>query len=173
MSAHQDDLDQWLSRERDADDAAAEQAFGSLFQSLPRAEAGAAVIDRLVAVVWRAERRRRRLQWAARTAAVVVVTSLAAAIAYGLFAYAVPSLAALSVAVASVGTRSIADLARAAVDWWAWTGRFGEGAQVLLARPETLALLWGLETTGLLALWGLHRLVRAPRGSVLPVGRRT
>ena len=173
MDTPRDDAAWWLDHEQAEDEAAAEVSFAGMCRALPRVELEQAVFERMMLAVCAAQRRRRRLEWTARTAAAVVVAAVGATIASGLLEYASAGLAPAAATVASQGAGWLALFARVAVDWWTLALRLGEDARAFFSRPEALGALWAMEMVGVLALCGLHRLVRPQRVPAFPTGSRS
>jgi hypothetical protein len=154
-----DNLERWLASEHQGDDDIAEAAFARAVQTLPRIEARPGFADRVVALAWRLERRRRmtvRLAW---LAACLLLGAGASSVAYAVLA---PRAAWLAEASAAILARSVAAFAAAAglgLQWWSLSARIAATVQSVLATPQNTIALLGIELLGIVAFIGLKQLL--------------
>lgn len=155
------DMERWLSSERDEADAQAESAFGRVLAAMPRVEPGLDFVDRAVQATWRARRRRRAVRRTAGLAASVLI--------------AIGGLVAMSLAVmqggawlvqtgAAVTSRVVVWFVRSAaegLDWWSVVAQVGAAAGGALATPQATFMVVAVELVGALALFALHRVLRS------------
>lgn len=173
MDMWRPDAERWLASEHEGQEDAAEAAFAQAFQALPRIEPRADFADRVVSAVWRVERRRHRaVQWAQGAAALLVMAA-GLAIGYAAIDYAGAWMATTGAAVASRGVVWFMAMAGAGVTWWSVVARVGAGMDTVLATPQNTAALLALELLGMLALWGLRRLLPSEQNTVDSVEART
>jgi len=167
------DAKQWLANEQEGQDDAAEGAFARVFRVLPRIEPTVNFADRVVRAAWLAERRRRRTSRLAQVAAVLLVTVAGAAIGYAAIEYAGGWMAAAVAGIASRGVIRFVALVRVGVKSWSVVARVGTGVGAGLATPQNTLALLAMELLGILALFGLQRLLPDGPGTVGAVEART
>jgi hypothetical protein len=167
------DAEQWLASEQQGQDDAAEEAFTRVFQALPRIEPRADFADRVVRGVWLAERRRRRTGQLARIAAVLLVTVAGVAIGYAAIDYTGTWILEAVAGVTSRGVSGFIALVRVGVKSWSVVAGIGNGVGTALATPENTVALLAMELLGLLALFGLQRLLPDKLSTVSSVEART
>jgi hypothetical protein len=167
------DAEQWLANEQEGQDDAAEGAFARVFQVLPRIEPRSNFADRVVRATCLAESRRRRTSRLAQVTAVLLVTVAGAAIGYATVEYAGTWMAEAVAGVASHGLIGLIALVRVGVKSWSVVARIGTGVGVALATPQNTVALLAMELLGILALFGLQRLLPDGPGTVGSVEART
>ena len=155
-------LERWLEAERREQDDAADEAFLTVFASMPRIQPSAAFADQTMTAVlrWRA-RRRRLIAFAWAAAIFVVVAGGAAALLLGpTFAPSVVKPLALGLSRATPWL--IAYAAEAMNLWWAIAG-LAVAIGNALATPPTATAIVAAELLGIFAFFALQRLVAAER----------
>jgi hypothetical protein len=167
------DAEQWLASEQEGQDDAAERAFTRVFQALPRIEPRADFADRVVRAAWLAERRRRRTGQLARLAAVLLVAVTGVAIGYAAIDYTGTWILEAVAGVASHGVSGFIALVRVGVTSWSVVAGIGNGVGTALAIPQNAVALLVMELLGLLALFGLQRLLPGRLSPTTSVEART
>ena len=156
------ELNRWLEAERSGQDDAADEAFLSVFATMPRIQPNSAFADRTMTAVlrWRA-RRRRLIAFAWAAAVFIVLAGGAAAVLLGpTFAPSVVKPLALGISRATPWL--IAYLTEAMNLWWALAG-LATAIGNALATPPTATAIVGAELLGIFAFFALQRLVAAER----------
>lgn len=154
------DADRWLANEHEEQEDAAEAAFAQMFTALPRVEPSAGFVDRTVHVALRRRARRRAAMMVARVAACTVIAAAGFGLAYVALAYAGASIFSAGVATAARVLAKPIVFVATRVEWWSILARAAAGVGEAIATPQTQAVLIAGEVIGVLAVYGLQRLLR-------------
>ena len=158
------ELERWLAAEAAGDDVAAEEAFGALFEALPRLSPRAGFTERVVMTLRESQREPEtgRATWVGKAA-------LAAALALGgIAAGLLPLVRLLPIRIPSLGdvataaARGIAWLGGwlgAGLDVWGTLARVGDAIGKAAATPEIATAMMGSALISALALYTLHHLL--------------
>ena len=158
------ELERWLAAEVAGDDVAAEEAFGALFEALPRLAPRAGFTERVVMTLRESHREPEtgRATWVGKAA-------LAAALALGgIAAGLLPLVRLLPIRIPSLGdvvtaaARGIAWLGgwlSAGLDVWGTLARVGDAIGKAAATPEIATAMMGSALISALALYTLHHLL--------------
>ena len=160
MDRWRNHAEDWLSREQQGLDEAAEAAFRKAFGALRPVEPSDGFLSRAVDATWRARTRRRRSIALAGLAASVLLVASVSAIAR--VAYGVAGGWLLTTAAAAM-TGSAATLAAIAMDgaaWWSATALAGRVMADAVATPQGVAMVMTVEILGIAAACVLQRLLR-------------
>lgn len=154
----------WLSSEQQGLDDAADAAFAQVFSALPAVEPSSDFVQRAAAAAWRARARYRRTVAVAGLAASILVVLTAAAAAYGVFGIAGGWLVTTAATMVTNAAVSVIVAATTAVEWWFATARAGSAVAGVIATPQSVVALLGIELVGVVALYMLQRLLRSEIG---------
>jgi hypothetical protein len=158
------ELERWLAAEAAGDDVAAEEAFGTLFEAMPRLAPRAGFTERVVMTLRESHREPEtgRATWVGKAA-------LAAALALGGIAVGLlPLVRLLPIRIPSLGdvataaARGIAWLGgwlRAALDIWGTLAQVGDAIGKAAVTPEIATAMMGSALISALALYTLHHLL--------------
>jgi hypothetical protein len=152
------DWRRWARAEDEGRDDDADAAFRAVFQAVPRVPAGAGFADRVMRAVGQDGERR------ARRARALAVCGLAASAVLGLSLVAAlivysPRLLLKSLDLAVQATLWIVGAVDRGLDVWAILAQFGRTAAAIVAAPEVTFALVAVGLVGVVALYGLHRML--------------
>jgi hypothetical protein len=158
------ELERWLAAEAAGDDVAAEEAFGTLFEALPRLAPRAGFTERVVMTLRESHREPEtgRASWLGK-ALLAAAVSLAG-IAVGLLPLLrlapvrIPSLGDV-VTAAARGIAGFGSWLRAGLDVWGTLARVGDAIGKAAATPEIATAMMGSALISALALYTLHHLL--------------
>jgi hypothetical protein len=153
------DAEEWLASEQEGQDDAAEGALTRVFQALPRIEPRADFADQVVRAAWRVKGSRRPTRRLAQLAAALLVTVAGVAIGYAALDYAGTWILEAVAGAASRGVIRFVGLVRVGVTSWSVVAGVGNGVGTALATPENATAVLVMELLGILALFGLQRLL--------------
>ena len=160
MAKWRERTDDWLANERSGLDDAAEQSFAQVFAALPVAEPTAGFVQRAVDAAWLVRAQRRR-QTAMAGIAAGLLAGLGVTIAYGVLGVAGGQLLALAAEVLTSATLFTVMFVTTVLAWWGAAARLGNAVISVMGMAEGAAILAAIELTGAVALYTLHRLLRA------------
>ena len=154
------DLERWLAAEAAGDDFAAEEAFGTLFQELPRLAPHPGFSERVVMALREPDTGRASWLWKAALAAAVALAGVAAAFLPLLrwIPIQVPSTSDV-VAAAARGLAWLGRWLGAGLDVWETLARIGRAIGTAAQTPEIAAAMMGSAIVSSAALYTLHHLL--------------
>jgi hypothetical protein len=160
MTNRNPDVERWLASEEQGDDAAAEAGFAQLFAALPKVEPGPEFFERTAVAAWSARLRRRTTVMLAQAAASIVVVVGGLGIAYAAMAYGGAVLVTTGVALASRAMVGPILFMANSIQWWSTIARAAATVGDAIATPANQVALISAELWCVLAVYGLHRLLR-------------
>lgn len=158
------ELERWLAAEAAGDDFAAEEAFGTLFQAMPRLAPRHGFSERVVMALRESHREPEtgRATWLGKAALAVAV------VLAGITAGLLPLLRWIPIdlpnpgEILSAAARGVAWLdrwLRTGLDLWGILARVGEAIGTAAATPQIAAAMMGSAIISSLALYTLHHLL--------------
>jgi hypothetical protein len=154
------DLERWLAAEAAGDDLAAEEAFRTLFEAMPRLAPLPGFAERVVMALHEPETGRASWLWKAALAAAVALAGLAAGF-LPLLRWIPVQVPGASDVVATAA-RGLAWLGRwlgAGLDIWESLARIGGAIGAAAQTPEIASAMIGSALISSLALYTLHHLL--------------
>jgi len=157
---HMDRIERWLAAEAAGDDFAAEEAFGTLFEGLPRLAPHPGFSERVVMALREPDTGRASWLWKAALAAAVALAGIAAGL-LPLLRW-LPIQAPSPAEVVAAAARGLAWLGRwlsAGLDIWETLARVGGAIGTAAQTPEIATAMMGSALVSAAALYTLHHLL--------------